>query len=663
MILCVKQNSSIHISDLSNHYSDLFTSMGKGYLLIDELGQGIDSNEYFLAMRGISKNDPDDDPLDAILEIKENREYYQSVLEKATNRTVKIDGERYLEEGYPFKYGNGKYGIITLTSAGPSGYDHKQFYENVRIQSILGLIPDIVIVTDRDGAIVYVSPQFYKMYQTSFSTSFEGNIITSLFEDPFKTKLESVFSEIMAGREARNVPVHINREDGQILDGEISGMILSDEGNWEILLLFHDITEQVRVKEILLEEALLNASVARLSQDMLGKDAELDKFSQLFLDELLLLTSCSGGFIAEGQVGSGDIMFHAISRDLIHSQKFKISDGRYSIPLKSPIYSDFSTVFQDYSEGFYTNAPETDSPLQFFFEKKDPRLYNYLIIPLESQNLFKGQLLIYSNRGKRINEKEFEIVKRLGSIYVLAVLKFRKQNELEAACVRAEKANSAKNMLLSAMSTELNSPMEAIRGHLEKLSESGVNKKQKMYLKELQWCREELLGVISNVLEIARIESGSFELEYMEFDIFDLARSVWSESKGKALYRNIKVEMSFPKKLPGTYRGDESRIRKVLMNLIGYCIKYTKNDTLFLEFKERRRFNNTSEIEFRFSLSSGRLSPGAFVFSPDSPSGHMEIELIATKQIVDKLRGSIEVSVDADRVQSFLVTLPLFSIQ
>ncbi len=173
---------------------------------------------------------------------------------------------------------------------------------------------------------------------------------------------------------------------------------------------------------------------------------------------------------------------------------------------------------------------------------------------------------------------------------------------------------------------------------------------------------KELKSVTSNVLEVARIESGRFELTYSEFNLFELLNTVWRESKDTAVNRNITVEMSFPKKLGQQFKGDEGRIRKVLLNLVRYCIKFTRNDTINLAFKERRRFNNTSEIEFQFKLLSGYLPPDSFAAGENEDTNDREIEILSTMQIINKLRGSIETTILNGRVQSFLVVIPLFSI-
>ena len=659
----VSDERSIHISDLSAYFSGLYTDMGKGYLLVDELGQPIDSNEYYLSAYQIDGGG-EGDKLDVLLNDESNRDFFTQILTAKTSRQKVLGDSRFTEEGFPYRYGNAVFGIVILTQTGAS--DVTSFIKDEWNRHLFACIPNAVIITDTRGRIHYVSPQFYKIYGVAFSSELQGRSFEEFFTGQFKSEFETVLKDIGENRELRNSPVQILRSDGQILEGEINGFGIKAgrESSGGIVFILNDISEQVRIKEVLLEEALLNASVARLSQTILSNDASLGMFSKLFLDEVFLLSGCSGGFLSEAESQSGDIVIHAMSRELAASGKIQDKNGQYRIPFSSPAYNDFLLLSKDNADGYYTNAPDADSPLQFFFDNKDVRLYNYLIIPLEYQDTSIGQLLVYSDRGKRFNEKIFETVKRLGSIYVLSVLKFRKQTEVENARNLAVRANDEKNKLLSAMSRELEAPVKQLSEYLDDLLGPKGVRRLKTSGRELAVLKDTLKAITSNVMEVTRIESGSFEFEYGEFDFLQSLQDSLKECRMNPAYRGNSFELDYSDNLARRYKGDIVSIIRVFSNICGFFVRRLKRDSVRIQLRERRRFNNTSEISVRMSAKGGvpaPLIPGG----EEYPAGRLfeqEIELLSAKKILEKLRGSIEFVRDDADGNYFEMVVPLFRV-
>jgi len=246
--------------------------------------------------------------------------------------------------------------------------------------------------------------------------------------------------------------------------------------------------------------------------------------------------------------------------------------------------------------------------------------------------------------------------------------------ETEACLVeardRAEQANRAKSVFLANMSHELRTPLNGILGVAEALANSAVDSRQKEMVDLIATSARALEALLTDILDLARIEAGRLDIQNEPFDLAAMVRSVAALFAASAESKGLTFRLEMPDSAALILAGDGMRLRPILNNLLSNAVKFTETGGVTLAVEADC---TDGPCRVRFSVSDTGIGfddeAGARLFQPFEQSdgsitrrfGGTGLGLSICRRLVELMGGTIEARSTVGQGSTFTIDVPLAS--
>lgn len=231
----------------------------------------------------------------------------------------------------------------------------------------------------------------------------------------------------------------------------------------------------------------------------------------------------------------------------------------------------------------------------------------------------------------------------------------------------AQAASVAKSQFLANMSHEVRTPMNGVIGMTDLLLDTKLDEQQREYAEIVKSSAESLMVVLNDILDISKIEAGRLDVECLEFDLPAQIKAATATLAPRAQEKGLAFHIHLASDLPVTLRGDPTRLRQVLINLVGNAIKFTERGEVAIHILAPRSGSGRVRFEVRDSGIGIPREILTRLFSPFTQAdtstsrrhGGAGLGLSISRRLVELMGGEIGVESQIDQGSTFWFELPV----
>lgn len=262
----------------------------------------------------------------------------------------------------------------------------------------------------------------------------------------------------------------------------------------------------------------------------------------------------------------------------------------------------------------------------------------------------------------RVIERERELMAELREREVKRTEEMRQSKEI------ADKANHAKSAFLAVVSHEIRTPMNGILGMVQLLQNTSLTKSQNEYVNIMQKSGDTMMALLNDILDFEKIERGNMELENIDFNLHQLANDIIILMSGHAAQKNIELKTKIADNVPITVKGDPTRLRQVLLNLVNNGLKFTQDGHVIIEITKP---DTTEESLIHFEIQDTGIGISeeaqSKLFTPFKQAetstsrqyGGTGLGLAISNRLIEAMKGKIVVNSEVGVGSTFSFSIKL----
>jgi two-component system, NtrC family, sensor kinase len=333
----------------------------------------------------------------------------------------------------------------------------------------------------------------------------------------------------------------------------------------ENVRLLQELQERTRELQVSLEEVGALSEVSRAVSSSLNLQEVLNTVA----GHAVNLSKSDGCGIFEFNTGRG--AFDVVASHNL-SSKFLTSIQKTKIDLSK------TTIGQAVETAQPIQVPDVVSAYDYPFREftNEAGFRSMLTVPMKGDNMIRGIVLLRRSPGQ-FDERVVNLLTALASQSKVAIENARLFSEIDEKGRQIEAANRHKSEFLANMSHELRTPLNAIIGFSEVLLDPTLKvseEEQSQFLTDVLSSGKHLLGLINEILDLAKIEAGKMELQIEPALLSDILEAVQNTMRPLAVKKAIDLHVESGA-LPEPFPMDGARVKQVLLNLVGNAVKFT----------------------------------------------------------------------------------------